>query len=81
MSTKIGKLKYYPTEFLGSDGNTVFKGIFRKSLLGNDKLIVAVKRVQKNAIINLKEVEVMKKIPDHPHLLRLIHTEENKDFL
>lgn len=77
---KVGKLRYDPDAVLGKgNGTTVFRGTFRKGILGSDEP-VAVKRIPKNDI-SLREVEIMKKTTDNPHILRLIHAKIKDDFL
>ena len=82
MTTRIGKLRYYPNSILGrGNGTTVFKGIFNESIFGVAKNeLVAVKRVLK-IDVSWREVNIMKKVTDNPYILRLIHTEKKGDFL
>ena len=75
-------LSYNPDDIIGrgSFGTIVFSGFYSPSTA------VAVKRIQ---IANVKddklqvqkEVELMMKAKDHPHILRCIATEMNDDFL
>jgi len=76
------KLSYNPDDIIGrgSFGTIVFGGVYSPSTA------VAVKRIQ---IANVKddklqvhkEVEIMIKAKDHPHILCYIATEMNDDFL
>lgn len=90
MTTKIGRLKYDPNNIVGkgSYGTIVFSGFLRESREGFFERVlqpkiyepVAIKRVAKSEV-SLGEVGIMKNTFDSPYILRLIHTEDNNDFL
>jgi len=82
---QVGKTKlFYDTKKQigrGTLGSSVFQGFF-----GDDKKIVAVKRILKSDFKDdepdiKREIEIMKKAQDHVNILSYIDcTESNKDF-
>lgn len=77
----VGALSYKPEDIIG-------RGCFATLVYsGLDYLSrpVAIKRMQraygKDADIQLREVELMKRAGGHNHILRYIHVEMNHDFL
>lgn len=81
---QVGKTKlFYDTKKQigrGTLGSSVFQGFF-----GDDKEIVAVKRILKSDVKDdepdiKRETEIMLKAENHANILRYSCTESNKDF-
>ena len=82
MATQEKEINYIDRhdDLLGRGAHAfVFRGTF-----GPDRKPVAVKRIQLAQLKNdseQKEVELMKKVMQHPNILHFIHTETIQSFL
>lgn len=82
--TEIGSIAYSDNELGGGTYGIVYGGTFRDDENG-DRIKVAVKRIQRvhvNTDLDTddREVNALKKLTDHPNVIRFYGAEKNKDF-
>lgn len=78
---EIGPISYDRKNLLGEGGfGFVFRGTFRDGESGEEST-VAVKQIQHgNVNTDEREVDALKKLRDHPNVIRLYGTEKDEHF-